>query len=122
MLQDFEPVKMKCPYCEGGPRHNGIDRNGTSIPGTDLLKTVLDSQDMFVIEVFKDSDGRYQMIFQGFGWKGTYAAGKYFNEIVCNSLSAYDSAWIIVRWQDSNGDGFVNSPSDGDTYTVIGTG
>lgn len=97
-------------------------RNGSSITGADLLKTVLDSQDMFVIEVFKDNDGRYQMILQGFGWKGSYAAGKYFNEVMYPSVSTYNNSWIIVKWQDTNGDGFVNAPSGGDTYTIVATG
>ena len=30
--------------------------------------------------------------------------------------------WVIVKCEDTNGDGFVNNPSDGDTYTVIAAG
>lgn len=74
---------------------------------------------MFLIEVFNDSYGRYQMIFQGFGWKGSYAAGKYFDRTIYPSLETHSESWIIVKWTDTNGDGFVNAPGDGDTYTIM---
>jgi hypothetical protein len=37
-------------------------------------------------------------------------------------LESYPFGWIIVKWDDSNGDGYVNAPGDGDTYTVVATG
>jgi len=57
----------------------------------------------------------------GFGWKGTYAAGKFFHTTIYPNLASYNISWIIVKWQDTNGNSFVNNPSDGDTYTVIAT-
>ena len=106
----------------GTDRFSFTLRNGTSIPGADLPKTVLESEDMFVIEVFEDCDRRYQMIFQGFGWKGTYAAGKYFDRTIYPSLETHNESWTIVKWNDANGDGFVNAPGDGDTYAVVTSG
>jgi hypothetical protein len=95
----------------------------TGIPGADLPISVINfDEDMFVIEIFEDNYNRYQMIFQGFGWKGTYAAGKYFDRIIYPALEWYDYDWIIVKWDDGNNDGFVNAPGDGDIYTVISTG
>jgi hypothetical protein len=32
------------------------------------------------------------------------------------------SGWVIVKWEDTNGDSFVNGPEDGDTYTLIAQG
>jgi hypothetical protein len=94
--------------------------DGSGISGASLPTSVINNdQDMFVIEVVKDSSGRYIMICYGFGWKGTYAAGKYFHTRVYPNLSSYNTSWIIVKWQDSNGDGLVNNPGDGDTYTEI---
>ena len=78
--------------------------------------------DMFVIEVYRDGDGRNEMLCYGFGWKGTYAAGKYFETEIYPNIDSYPYSWIIVMWFDANGDGFVNTAADGDTYTVIATG
>jgi hypothetical protein len=97
--------------------------DGSSIPDANLPASVINSnQDMFIIEPYRDGSGRYIMLCYGFGWKGTYAAGKFFDTTIYPNLDSYDDSWIIVKWQDTNGDGFVNNPSDGDTYTVIATG
>lgn len=97
--------------------------NGTDIPGAELPQSVINiDEDMFVIEVYKDGAGRYVMLVYGFGWKGTYAAGKYFEKSVLSNFDSYKSQWIIVRWEDANGDGFVNSPGGGDSYTMVATG
>ena len=97
--------------------------DGTNIPAASLPISVLNhDQDMFVIEVFKDADGRYMMLCYGFGWKGTYAAGKYFDRIIYPSLASYNVNWLIVKWNDTNGDGFVNAQEDGDTYILIAAG
>jgi outer membrane protein assembly factor BamB len=98
-------------------------RNGTSISGANLSSSVINSNmDMFVMEVYHDGDGRNVMLCYGFGWKGTYAAGKYFETEIYPNLNAYPYSWIIVLWFDANEDGFVNTTADGDTYTVIATG
>jgi len=95
-------------------------RDGSIIPGAQLHQSVVSlDQDMFVIEVFEDGDGRYIMLCYGFGWKGTYAAGKYFDTEVFPNLENNPYNWIIVKWEDTNGNGFVNIPGGGDTYTII---
>ena len=97
-------------------------RNGSDIPGASLpLAVINQNEDMFVIEVYQDSAGRYLMICYGFGWKGTYAAGKYFDKLVYPGIASHKTSWIIVKWEDTNGDGFVNAPGDGDTYTLVAT-
>ena len=58
----------------------------------------------------------------GFGWPGTYAAGKYFDKEVFPNLGTYTHGYVIVHWEDSNGDSFVNSPEEGDIYTIIAEG
>jgi len=96
--------------------------DGSSIPGANLPASVINNnEDMFVVEVYRDGDGRNVMLCYGFGWKGTYAAGKYFHSIYSN-LSSSTSQWVIVKWEDTNMDGFVNAPDDGDTYTPIASG
>ena len=61
------------------------------------------------------------MLCYGFGWKGTYAAGKYFDTEIYPNLAAYPYRWIIVQWSDTNGNGFVNRAVDGDTFTIVAT-
>lgn len=94
--------------------------NGTDIPGAELPESVInDDQDMFLIEVFKDGDGRFIMLCYGFCWKGTYAAGKYFSNVIYPDLESWPYSWVIVKWEDTNGNGFVNTEPDGDVYTLI---
>jgi hypothetical protein len=71
--------------------------------------------------VFKDNDGRNVLFAYGISGKGTYAAGKYFHNIY-SDISSKTIAWMIVKWEDTNMDGFVNAPDDGDTYTLIASG
>jgi hypothetical protein len=98
-------------------------QDGTSIIDANLPVSVINNnQDMFVIESYRDADGRYMLLCYGFGWKGTYAAGKYFNEEIYPNIASYSHNWIIVKWDDTNANGFVNTAADGDTYTVIATG
>jgi hypothetical protein len=89
--------------------------NGTSIPGANLPEAAVNNNmDMFVIELYRDGDGRYIMLCYGFGWKGTYAAGKYFDTEIYSNIASYGCSYIIVKWEDSNGNGFVNTAADGD--------
>jgi sugar lactone lactonase YvrE len=96
--------------------------NGSTITGANLpISNINNDKDMFVIETYQDASGRYMMLCYGFGWKGTYAAGKFFDSNIYHNLDSYKVGWIIVKWEDTNGDGFVNYPNDGDTYTVAAT-
>lgn len=91
--------------------------NGNAITETAIETS--ESLDLFVIEVFEDLDGRYTYLAYGTRWQGTYAAGKYFEKVVYPNLNSYTYSWIIVKWEDTNRDGFVNAPDDGDTYTLL---
>jgi hypothetical protein len=96
--------------------------NRTSIAGANLPASVINSNtDVFVVEVYRDGDGRYMLLCYGFGWKGTYAAGKYFDAEIYPNIGSYPYTWLIVKWEDTNGNGFVNTAAGGDTYTVIAT-
>ncbi len=119
--QDRAPLKFHDDWV--GHIYSFQHSNGTSIPGASMSSlTIGQGQDMFMIEVFMDKSGRYVMFCYGFGWKGTYAAGKYFHTTIYPNLNSYDVSWIIVKWNDTNLDGFVNAPNDGDTYTIIASG
>ncbi len=98
-------------------------RDGSAIPGARLPVAVINSNaDMFVIEVFKDAEGRFILFCYGFGWKGTMAAGLYFDKVVYPDLASNNVGWVIVRWNDTNADGLVNALGNGDGYTVVAQG
>jgi hypothetical protein len=116
---DKAPVK----FYNGGDTFYFQYANGTNIPGAELPLSVINvDEDLFLIERYVDSQDRVITICYGFGWKGTYAAGKNFEKEVFPNLGIYTNSWIIVKWQDTDMDGFVDLPWDGDTYTVIATG
>ena len=96
------------------------DKYGNKIPQSDALNSQINTdRDIFVIELYRDGEGRAHLYCYGYGWKGTYAAGKYFHSKIYRSNEYSSKSWIIVSWEDSNNDGFVNAPNDGDNYTVI---
>jgi parallel beta-helix repeat protein len=116
---DQAPVKW---HGEGGVYYFQY-KNGTNIPGAELpLSVINDDEDLFVIERYVDNNGRIITISYGFGWKGTYAAGKIFDTQLYPQQAKYTVSWIIIKWEDTNQDGFVNNPGEGDTYTIIATG
>ena len=115
---DRAPIKY---HSEGGNCSFRLS-DGSAIPGASLPLSDLDDRDMFVIEVYDDGLGRHLMYCYGFGWKGTYAAGKYFDTTIHPDIESHTYGWIIVEWEDTNGNGFVNTETNGDTYTVVATG
>jgi outer membrane protein assembly factor BamB len=118
-ISDRAPLKF---YADAGTCYFQ-HQDGTSIPGANLPESVINSnQDMFVVESYRDGDGIYILLCYGFGWKGTYAAGKYFDSGIYPNLASATYTWTVVKWEDTNGNGFVNTAADGDTYTVIATG
>jgi hypothetical protein len=118
-LSDRAPIKF---YNANGVFYFRYS-NGSAISGASMPASAVNgNQDVFVIETFSDGGARYIMLCYGFGWKGTYAAGKYFDTIIYPNLQSQSESWIIVKWNDTNGNGFVNGPYDGDTYTVIAQG
>lgn len=117
--EDRAPIRY---HSEGGNCYFQL-WDGSSIPGAELPASVInEDQDMFVIEVYVDEEGRYMMLCYGFGWKGTFAAGKHFDTVIYPDIETYQYSWIIVKWEDTNGNGFVNTEADGDIYTQIATG
>jgi parallel beta-helix repeat protein len=116
---DRAPVR----FHDGGDTFYFQYMNGTNIPGASLpLSVINNDEDLFVIERYIDGDGRLITICYGFGWPGTYAAGKYFDREMFPNLGRYNQGWVIAHWHDTNMDGFVNNPGEGDTYTVIAAG
>ena len=96
--------------------------NGTIVEGSILPLDVINNNiDMFLIEIFQNQENHTIMILYGYGWKGTYAAGKYFDRVIYENPAICNNSWLVVKWNDANQDGFVNMPDDGDEYTIIAT-
>jgi hypothetical protein len=94
--------------------------NGSAI--TEAAMSTDEHNDLFLMESFVDNNGRNVVLAYGIDWRGTYAAGKYFDSEVFPNLARFTHCWVIVHWEDTNMNGFVDNPGEGDTYTVIATG
>jgi hypothetical protein len=82
------------------------NRNGSRIDATGI--TPNSQNDMFVVEAFTDDDGNKILIVYGYGWKGTFAGGKFFKFIIDPNRINYNDSYYIFRWNDNNGDAFVD--------------
>lgn len=63
---------------------------------------------MFVIESFIDNAGNNVFIVYGYGWKGTFAAGKFFKFVAYPDIKNYTDSYDVFKWIDSDDDGFVD--------------
>jgi hypothetical protein len=95
-------------------------RDGTRIDETALQSSQKSSQDLFVVESFVDSSHNMIFIVYGYGWKGTYAAGKFFKFIVYPNIGSYTSSYYVFKWVDGNSDGFVDLNEISQTPIVQG--
>ena len=118
------------PREDRAPVKTGVDAagyhfehaDGTVIQGTNMSRQLLNkNRDLFVIELYQNHASRNILLSYGFSWKGTYAAGKYLSSTIYANLAAFPYRWLIVKWEDTNGNGFADSPRDGDTYTIVAT-
>jgi hypothetical protein len=76
--------------------------------------------DYFVIYGANDDDGNTYYVFYGFRWYGTMASAYQLLEWVQKStLSLQTQGYQIWMWTDTNGDGIVQPPGGGDTYTYM---
>jgi hypothetical protein len=81
------------------------------------------NEDIFVVQVVIDSDGRYVLIMYGMTWRGTWASAKYYKNILEPSIGTFSLQYYIVRWRDSTfGDSNNQIPDAGDTYSLLAQG
>ena len=94
-------------------RRNGTEvfaawRSSCSVPpGTN---------DVFVIQVLRDADGRLVAIMYGTHYTGTWAAAVYFKFVVYPNISGFADSFYIVSWIDTNGD---FTPNMGDAFISL---
>lgn len=83
-------------------------QNGQTV--AELSRTLAKSghEDMFVIEVLMDK-GNLIVIMYGFTWKGTWAAGIYFKEVISKNFNAYSEKCYVFHWIDNAQDGIPDS-------------
>lgn len=81
------------------------DRTGSTL-GTLPLSALAAPQyheDMFAAMVFYDEDGGNTfLLMYGFGWKGTWASGIYFKEVISKNPEAYTNQYYIFHWVDDS--------------------
>jgi parallel beta-helix repeat protein len=94
--------------------------NGSAI--TEAAMGTDEHNDLFLMESFVDNGSRTVVLAYGIDWRGTYAAGKFFDKMVFPNLATFNQGWVIVKWEDTNMNGFVDNPEEGDTYTVLAEG
>jgi hypothetical protein len=108
-VNHYEKKKMAPVY------YNNVDgvnywytADGKRLDETRLTSSQINSgQDMFVIETFNDDAGNNVLIVYGYGWKGTFAAGKLLKSINSN-INSYTASFYIFKWSDADGDDFVD--------------
>lgn len=95
-----------------------VAQNGTVL--ATLLKTIVDSglEDLIVMEIFKDSSNTILIIY-GFDWKGTWAGGICFKDLIVNNFS-YDKTCYIFHWIDTQPNNEVPGSSEIHLETTLG--
>jgi hypothetical protein len=81
------------------------DRTGSQL-GVLPLSALDDRQyheDMFTVMVFYDEEGSNTFfLMYGFGWKGTWASGIYFKEVISKNREAYTNQHYVFHWVDDS--------------------
>lgn len=77
------------------------NRTGTVI-GTlpvSVIESPEYSEDMFIVMVFYDGTNTFLVLY-GVGWKGTWASGIYFSEVISKNLDTYTNGYYLFHWID----------------------
>ncbi|MFC1506248.1 hypothetical protein ACFLQ6_04160, partial [Thermoproteota archaeon] len=96
--------------------------NGTRIDETGMpfSQIAAGNQDMFVVESFLDCSDNKIFTIYGYGWKGTFAGGKFFKFVVYPDIDSYTDSFYVFKWTDDNSDGFVDLDEIDTTPIVSG--
>jgi len=81
------------------------------------------TNDVFVIQVLRDADGRLVAIMYGTHYTGTWGAAEYFKFTVYPTISSWTDSYYIVQWTDAASGASANLlPDSGDTYAILAQG
>jgi len=81
------------------------NKTGTILGALPRLVTEIPNchEDLFTAMVFYDEDGDNNVfVMYGVNWKGTWASGIYFKELISKNLSAYTNDYYVFHWIDAN--------------------
>ena len=100
-VEELTPVKCKIS------RTQLWFENQTGIILASLPRSVIEApnyhEDMFAAMVFYDEDGDNTVfVMYGVNWKGTWASGIYFKEVISKNPSAYTNDYYVFHWIDDN--------------------
>lgn len=76
-----------------------VNRDNATVAA--LSRSAADSghEDVFLVEVFVDRTNLL-LVMYGFTWKGTWASGIYFKEVISRNLSNYSENSYVFHWKD----------------------
>jgi hypothetical protein len=85
----------------------------SSVTATSLSKTTVNSghEDLFVIEVLMDKTNLI-VIMYGFTWKGTWASGLYFKEVILKNFNDFSERCYVFHWIDDTGQNGIPESSE----------
>ncbi len=106
------PVKIEVDQQSG----TVVFRSKSGVSTSIGFNEINSSHDMFVIQVFEDSNGRSILIAAGAGGYGTYAAGWFFKNVVYNNPSFSGDSYLVVEWTDLNLD---HEPNHWDYWRIV---
>jgi hypothetical protein len=101
------------------------NRTGTVLESTRVDKNTLNgsSSEIFVVETFKDTDGRRVVFVWGYAGRGAIAAARFVKFNIIAHPEDYTSGFYVGRWTDAKEGGSKNGfPDQGDTYEVLLSG
>ncbi len=100
-VRELTPVK-----CKINNNYLWFENRTGTIVGTVPLSVIgapKYHEDMFTAMIFYDEEGDNTFfLMYGFGWKGTWASGIYFKQVISKNLSAYTNEYYIFHWIDDN--------------------
>jgi hypothetical protein len=80
------------------------NRAGEVLAAMPKIAIYAGQEDLLVIQVFKDGNNIVVTLY-GFSWRGTWASGMYFAEVMAKNLSKWSKACYLLRWEDTSMDG-----------------
>jgi thermitase len=86
-------------------------QSNRTVAALSLTLTDFDHEDMFAMEVFTDGSNLI-VIMYGFTWKGTWASGMYFKDVISKDFNAYSESYYVFHWIDDSGQDEVPQSSE----------
>ncbi|NWF86388.1 hypothetical protein HXY32_01005 [Candidatus Bathyarchaeota archaeon] len=86
-------------FAANDTHYSFITQNNVVVASLNRASVNSGHEDLFVIEVLTDKTNLI-VIMYGFTWKGTWASGIYFKEIVSKNFNSYSEKCYVFHWVD----------------------